>query len=847
MRAWSDTHQHSAARWARQAVCAGVTGLLFLALAGCWGGSSDPVVQAQSATIGVAGGTVTGPDGAQVVIPPGALTQDTEIRIARTAEGAPTDFPHDAPPSGATYEFTPHDIEFLRPVTIRIPAGSTVSGPDARVLSSSPTMPWHLLQATAANGFLTWENTTFSFYNEAFGCTHAADDPYPCVGIGADVSATSTPSTALTEFGNLAYQSNFRQWYFRGSPQVQLTATFVVARDCIDAKLDMRQFLADGRVTLTHPAVNLSPASGIPGADAKSVGTTNVLFTLADTPDRTRGFSFVFSCARAYQYSNTQVRTTLTEGAYFEPNPEPQAPSAPAITQQPVDITVAPGGDAAFTVTADGVPAPTAQWQRSNDGGASWAAITGATGLSYTLTAAAITDTRAQFRVVLTNSQGTVTSQGATLTVVAPVTAQWQTAAALRQPDGLTATDVKVAAGANGRLIAVWVDEDGLNVNPSLLRSSRFTAGAGWSAPETVVSVPPSTFSVDRQIKRSSVALQSDGQAVVVYSSLSNGKRSIWTSEQPLGGAWSTPSLVETSDTGDASEPRLVVDGQDTATAVWIDDTTASTMYPTLYASRKPAGGTWSTPVSLGYTLNPVPRIAANARGDVVVGLGVPGIIFGFPAAAIYRAGTGWTAPQVFAQRVSLVTDVAINDSGLAAATMVIDSQALVARSAAGGVWTAPEVVSSSNDNAGPPTVAVTAAGTVQVAWATAYGGGTPVLWYAEAPAGGGFTAPAIIVANSFLPSGPLMRIDAVGNTVVVLQAYSGSYYGLYGLRRPAGGSWGSPVLIETQTSTASTPGSITGGGHDGYLAVSPNGDAAVVWLEGNTSPFQPWANAFLH
>jgi hypothetical protein len=69
----------------------------------------------------------------------------------------------------------------------------------------------------------------------------------------------------------------------------------------------------------------------------------------------------------------------------------------------------------------------------------------------------------------------------------------------------------------------------------------------------------------------------------------------------------------------------------------------------------------------------------------------------------------------------------------------------------------------------------------------------------------------------------------------------------LYGLRRPAGGSWGSPVLIETQTSTASTSGSITGGGHDGYLAVSPNGDAAVVWLEGNTSPFQPWANAFLH
>ena len=53
-------------------------------LAGCGGSntaasSSASGSTAVTATIGLAGGTVTGPDGVQVVIPPGALTADTTI------------------------------------------------------------------------------------------------------------------------------------------------------------------------------------------------------------------------------------------------------------------------------------------------------------------------------------------------------------------------------------------------------------------------------------------------------------------------------------------------------------------------------------------------------------------------------------------------------------------------------------------------------------------------------------------------------------------------------------------------------------------------------------------------
>lgn len=84
-------------------------------LAGCGGSNTAAPPSASgstavTATIGPAGGTVTGPDGVQVVIPPGALSSDTTIGIARTSAGAPAPLQEGNAPAGPVYEFTPHDL-----------------------------------------------------------------------------------------------------------------------------------------------------------------------------------------------------------------------------------------------------------------------------------------------------------------------------------------------------------------------------------------------------------------------------------------------------------------------------------------------------------------------------------------------------------------------------------------------------------------------------------------------------------------------------------------------------------------------------------------------------------------
>ncbi len=83
----------------------------------------------------------------------------------------------------------------------------------------------------------------------------------------------------------------------------------------------------------------------------------------------------------------------------------------PTITSHPGDRTVNAGQSATFSVGVAGTPPFSYQWQRNG------ANISGATGPSYTIPPATAADDGATFRVVATNGLGSVTSNGAVLTV----------------------------------------------------------------------------------------------------------------------------------------------------------------------------------------------------------------------------------------------------------------------------------------------------------------------------------------------------------------------------------------------------------------------------------------------
>lgn len=85
--------------------------------------------------------------------------------------------------------------------------------------------------------------------------------------------------------------------------------------------------------------------------------------------------------------------------------------ATPTITAQPANRTVTAGQAATFSVTATGNPVPTYQWLKNGSN------ISGATSSTYTTPPTAAGDNGSTFRVVVSNSAGSVTSNSATLTV----------------------------------------------------------------------------------------------------------------------------------------------------------------------------------------------------------------------------------------------------------------------------------------------------------------------------------------------------------------------------------------------------------------------------------------------
>ncbi len=93
--------------------------------------------------------------------------------------------------------------------------------------------------------------------------------------------------------------------------------------------------------------------------------------------------------------------------------------NAPAITDQPDNATVTVGQTATFTVAASGENL-SYQWQQSTDNGQNWKDIGDATDATYTEEATTTIMNGYQYRCVVSNSAGSVTSEAATLTVNEP-------------------------------------------------------------------------------------------------------------------------------------------------------------------------------------------------------------------------------------------------------------------------------------------------------------------------------------------------------------------------------------------------------------------------------------------
>lgn len=99
-----------------------------------------------------------------------------------------------------------------------------------------------------------------------------------------------------------------------------------------------------------------------------------------------------------------------------------EAVEAPTITAQPQNVTVQAGNSAAFRVAAAGTAPLTYQWMIDRNDGNGWVNISGAASDTYTSNVADMSCNGFQYRCVVSNEAGSVTSNPAALTVTQQTT-----------------------------------------------------------------------------------------------------------------------------------------------------------------------------------------------------------------------------------------------------------------------------------------------------------------------------------------------------------------------------------------------------------------------------------------
>ena len=297
------------------------------------------------------------------------------------------------------------------------------------------------------------------------------------------------------------------------------------------------------------------------------------------------------------------------------------------------------------------------------------------------------------------------------------------------------------------------------------------------------------------------VALTSDGNAIAAWQESNSGHTNVWASFHTVGTGWGTPFLLE-SDTQDATQVQVAVDGQGNAYVVWSQyDGARSDIWMNHYT----AGTGWSGATQLsspGFGIeNFSPKVAANADGDVVFAWVNQANSDYAVWARILPAGGTLGAVTRIESATGVTGDVqAVMDPAGNATVVWINADNNVAdlwanRHGTSG-WEAGSIIENSSQNLQEYSLGVGLNGEVRVAWTQQVTNSTMGVYTSRHLDGTGWSAPTTLaVTTDGSAYTPKVAGDADGNALVVWGQLDGSTFNEYSSYYTAGGSWGAPVL----------------------------------------------------
>jgi hypothetical protein len=310
-------------------------------------------------------------------------------------------------PSYTTSPTTSSDSGAQFTVAISNTAGSVTSGTATLTVNAATVAP-SITAQPASQTVTAGQTASFSV-----GAAGTAPLSYQWQKNGANIAgATSasytTPATTTSDSGSTFRVAVSNSAGTATSAAAKLTVNAAAVPPSIATQPASQTVTAGQTASFSVAVTGTAPLSYQWQRNGANIaGATSASYTTPATTTSDSGSTFRVSVSNSAG-TVTSAAATLTVNAAAVP---------PSITTQPASQTVTAGQTASFSVAATGTAPLSYQWQKNA------ANIAGASSSSYTTPATTTSDSRSTFRVVVSNSAGTVTSSAATLTVNAVLVA----------------------------------------------------------------------------------------------------------------------------------------------------------------------------------------------------------------------------------------------------------------------------------------------------------------------------------------------------------------------------------------------------------------------------------------
>jgi hypothetical protein len=243
-----------------------------------------------------------------------------------------------------------------------------------------------------------------------------------------------------------------------------------------------------------------------------------------------------------------------------------------------------------------------------------------------------------------------------------------------------------IALDQNNNAYAIWRGE-------KIFFSSR-PAGGAWG------DIVPVSSGINFVVNPD-MTVDSDGNAYAVWTDSKQGGGDILFSFRPAGGAWGADIIVnDETPTAFRMNPAIAVDGSGNALAIWEDTRNGGL---DLYASCRPAGGSWGDDVKVNETSSLkktfAPAIALDRMGNAYAlwieaasGVRISDIFFSYRP-----VGGDWGTPVKIStdSYLNRDPDIAVDDQGNAFAVWVEGTKIVFSYRPVGGGWKSPTQVST--------------------------------------------------------------------------------------------------------------------------------------------------------